>query len=163
MRSWRNGSGGAVDPACCALSSNPLALTVTVILGLMSVKPVLLSPTSTFDTATFFLPRGAVAARRIYCKKTRLVFEFPLRLSRACLGKTIIFVCKWLKKCRVLHLRRPQRWHVCFDDEPAQHHLVAFNFISRSAAPSSCTRSPRSPGLVPWEVRSVPYGNATLF
>ena len=31
-------------------------------------------------------------------KKTPFVFEFSLCLSRACLGKTITFIYKWLKK-----------------------------------------------------------------
>ena len=30
-------------------------------------------------------------------RKPGPVFEFPLCLSRACLGKMIVFICKWLK------------------------------------------------------------------
>eukprot|EP01046_Picozoa_sp_COSAG06_P034133 COSAG06_NODE_3548_length_5199_cov_166.747059_4_plen_118_part_00 len=40
-------------------------------------------------------------------------FEFSLCLSRACLGKMLIFIYKWLKKCRFLtavrRLPRPHR------------------------------------------------------
>jgi hypothetical protein len=43
---------------------------------------------------------AAAAARRLaYLQKTRLlIFEFSLCLSRACLGKMIIFSIKWRKK-----------------------------------------------------------------
>ena len=34
--------------------------------------------------------------------KTALFFEFSLCLSRACLGKIMHFIYKWLKKCRFL-------------------------------------------------------------
>jgi hypothetical protein len=33
-------------------------------------------------------------------RKTASFFEFSLCLSRACLGKMIVFIYKWLKKCR---------------------------------------------------------------
>eukprot|EP01046_Picozoa_sp_COSAG06_P003174 COSAG06_NODE_120_length_23106_cov_18.311862_16_plen_174_part_00 len=36
-------------------------------------------------------------------------FEFPLCLSRACLGKRMHFIYKWLKKCRFLTWHRPAR------------------------------------------------------
>ena len=47
---------------------------------------------------------AAAAARRLaYLQKTRLlIFEFSLCLSRACLGKMIIFSIKWHKKTRFL-------------------------------------------------------------
>eukprot|EP01046_Picozoa_sp_COSAG06_P012596 COSAG06_NODE_745_length_12649_cov_128.650916_3_plen_94_part_00 len=38
--------------------------------------------------------------------KTALFFGFSLCLSRACLGKIMHFIYKWLKKCRFLTAER---------------------------------------------------------
>jgi hypothetical protein len=38
-----------------------------------------------------------------HLRKTPLFFEFPLCLSRACLGKMIVFIHKWRKKWRFSH------------------------------------------------------------
>jgi hypothetical protein len=37
--------------------------------------------------------------------RKRPFFEFSLCLSRACLGKMLVFIYKWLKKWRFSHLR----------------------------------------------------------
>jgi hypothetical protein len=42
---------------------------------------------------------GIVHSRRRF-EKRHIFFEFSLYLSRACLGKMIVFVYKWLQKCR---------------------------------------------------------------
>jgi hypothetical protein len=41
-------------------------------------------------------------ARPMHCEQTASLYEFPLCLSRACLGKIMHFTYKWLKKCRFL-------------------------------------------------------------
>ena len=56
------------------------------------------------DTAFHSHKRSAVADRifrTAHCKKTVLILELFLCLSRACLGKMIIFSIKWRQKRRV--------------------------------------------------------------
>jgi hypothetical protein len=59
-------------------------------------------------TQQFFV-RGAKNERVVFAppfsremRENGTFFEFSLCLSRACLGKMLIFIYKWLKKCRFL-------------------------------------------------------------
>jgi hypothetical protein len=47
------------------------------------------------------------AAWRVVLRENGLFFEFSLCLSRACLGKKMTFIYKWLKKCRFLTVTQP--------------------------------------------------------
>jgi hypothetical protein len=51
----------------------------------------------------------------VFLRKTPLLFEFSLCLSRACLGKKIVFIYNWRKEWRFSHRVNQQR----IDDIPA--------------------------------------------
>jgi hypothetical protein len=40
----------------------------------------------------------SIYSKAFFCDKTASFFEFSLCLSRACLGKIIVFIYKWRKK-----------------------------------------------------------------
>jgi hypothetical protein len=49
-------------------------------------------------TETGSAKRANAEQRSVLTPKRKSVFEFPLSVSRACLGKMIIFIYKWLLK-----------------------------------------------------------------
>jgi hypothetical protein len=47
-------------------------------------------------------PPARIASSKDCLRENGTFFEFSLCSSRACLGKMLIFIYKWLKKCRFL-------------------------------------------------------------
>jgi len=105
----------APSPCSCTADGNlPIDTSVAAVPGLDPSPPVLLEFLSgrsrgvshaCSSCASRNISRGSsVPSSHVsaHYKKTQLVSEFSLCVSRACLGKMIAFILKWRKKWRVL-------------------------------------------------------------
>ena len=105
-------------PATAGLADLPAFVAACASMGLP--KPDFVSShhcASVLSTPS--VPRGPPSDA---AKKTVFFGVFNVCLSRACLGRMIIYIYKWLKKCRFLtcwHHRRSVRWQVRSDSNAA--------------------------------------------
>jgi hypothetical protein len=86
--------------------------------------------------------RSASARRCMHLRKNGLFFEFSLCLSRACLGKMIVFIYKWLKTTVFTHR----------DQDRAQRHadlnlpIAAVTHVTHAAAATAAAPAPAGMG-----------------